>query len=104
MVRLDHPKITWHQFRDKYLELGGDGIYAAWKLTYMEPFFQNWNFLGREKLIRQYGNYSYEEGLCPVAEKLQPKLLQFKTNYWNVDRVGQQMEVLKKTIAFFDKV
>lgn len=103
VVKLDHPGITWREFRDKYLEFGGDGIYAAWKLTYLEPFFKTWNFLGREKFIRAFGDYSYEKGLCPVAEKLQPKLLQFKTNYWDASRVEQQMDALRHTIEYFSK-
>ena len=103
VVRLDHPNITWREFRDKYLEFGGDGIYAAWKLTYLEPFFKNWSFLGREKFIRDYGDYSYEEGICPVAEKLQPRLLQFKTNYWNAEVIEKKMDALKKTIDYFNK-
>ena len=62
--------ISWHAFRDRFRELGGDGIYAAWQLTYLEPAFRN----------------QYEPGLCPVAESLQPFLLQFKTNYWEFDQ------------------
>ncbi len=103
VVKLTHPNVAWREFRDKYLEFGGDGIYAAWKLTYLEPFFETWSFLGREKFIRDYGAYSYEKGLCPVAEDLQPRLLQFKTNYWDPARVEKQLNALQKTIAFFNK-
>jgi len=98
-VKLENNDITWHQFRDKYIELGGDGIYAAWKLTYLEPMFQNLNLLGREKNLTRN---NYQKGLCPVAENLQPKLLQFKTNYWNHEDAIKQAEVLKKTIEFFN--
>src|SRR5262249_44598043 len=33
--------INWRDFRNKYIELGGDGIYGAWKLTYLEPVFRS---------------------------------------------------------------
>ena len=35
---------TWYDFRAKYRELGGDGIYAAWQLTYLEPAFRGRRF------------------------------------------------------------
>jgi perosamine synthetase len=101
VVRLDRDDISWYQFRDKYLELGGDGIYAAWMLSYLEPVFRNRNFLGREKLIEQFGEYRYEEGLCPTAEVIQPRLLQFKTNYWDLDVAEKKAKALRDTIAYF---
>jgi len=48
---LDTSKVGWHEFRDRFLENGGDGVYAAWKLTYLEPMFQSLNLLGRERFI-----------------------------------------------------
>ena len=30
---------SWEAFRKKYMELGGDAMYGAWQLTYMEPGF-----------------------------------------------------------------
>lgn len=105
-VRLMHPDISWTDFRKKFMELGGDGIYATWKLTYMEPMFQNMNFSGKEKVIAATYKgklQEYKPGLCPVAEKLQPQILAFKTNYWDWDRAKKQAEILKKTIAFYDK-
>ena len=100
-ARIVHPKASWYDFRRKFMELGGDGIYAAWKLSYLEPAFRNKSFLGREKLME---GYTYEEGLCPVAELLQPQLLQFKTNYWDTAEAEAQAEILKKTIRYFDGI
>lgn len=101
VVKLDNPKVSWHEFRNKFQEFGGDGIYAAWKLTYLEPMFEEKNFLGREKYISKENLESYKQGLCPVAEDLQKKLLQFKTNYWNFDDAVKQSEILKKTVDYF---
>ena len=102
VVRLDIEKVDWYTFRNKFIELGGHGVYAAWRLSYMESVFKEKNFLNREKLS-QYNSYTYEKGLCPVAEKLQPCLLQFKTNYWDEEDAVAQAMVLRKTIEYFEK-
>ena len=102
VCKLDTDKVGWHQFRDKFLEFGGDGIYAAWKLTYMEPMFQNLDLLGREKLISKDNITLYSSNTCPVAEKLQGQLLCFKTNYWNIDDAYSQADILKKTLNYFE--
>jgi len=103
---LKHPEVNWYEFREKYLELGGDGIYAAWQLTYLEPVFRNLVFGKRINLLRK-PNYlgeiqSYQKGLCPVAEELQPQILQFKTNYWNLEEGKQKVQALVETIEFFE--
>ena len=99
VFRLVHPRVTWYDFRRRFMELGGDGIYAAWQLTYLEPAFRDRRFLGREKLME---GCRYERGLCPTAETLQPQLLQFKTNYFDTDEAEIQAEILKKTIRSLD--
>ncbi|MBI2030703.1 DegT/DnrJ/EryC1/StrS family aminotransferase [Candidatus Kaiserbacteria bacterium] len=106
--RLIHPDIAWIDFRKKFRELGGDGIYAAWKLSYQEPMFQEAtrNFSGKEKVFEATYKgemQKYEAGLCSVAERIQKQILAFKTNYWDWDRAVKQAEVLKKTIEFYDK-
>jgi perosamine synthetase len=95
------PAVDWHQFRDRFTAAGGDGVYAAWKLTYLEPMFSNLNLLGRDRFISAKNLALYREGLCPVAERLQPRLVQFKTNYWNLGRAHQQAEILHKTLRTF---
>jgi len=106
-VKLENPEISWHRFRDKFKENGGHGVYAAWKLTYFEPMFQNMQLSGREDFLGQPFNkgklQTYSNGLCPIAEYLQPRILQFKTNYWNWDEAEQQAEILKRTIRELDK-
>jgi perosamine synthetase len=101
VARMEHPSISWHQFRDRFIEFGGDGVYAAWKLTYLEPMFQKMELLGREKFISPENKSKYCEGLCPVAERLQKCIVQFKTNYWNLDDAKKQAEILTKTLASF---
>ena len=50
-----------------------------------------------------YKNISYKKGLCPVAERIQPKIMQFKTNYRDLNLAAKKAQVLKKTIKFFKK-
>ncbi len=82
---------SWDQFFDKFVELDGDWFYGAWGLTYLEPVFQD-GTLGRK----------YEPGLCPVAERIQPRLMQFKTNYGDQETIDRQAEALARTIRHFD--
>lgn len=96
-----HPTVTWHALRDAFLRIGGDGIYSAWKLTYLEPMFEKLTLLGREKFISSENIEKYKRGLCPVAEYLQPRLMQFKTNYWDLSQAYFQAEALHKTLRQF---
>jgi perosamine synthetase len=95
VLQSDRPETKWYRFRDQFLENGGNGFYAAWKLTYEEPFFQK--DVGKRTDIWQ----SYQKGLCPVAEFLQPRLLQLKTNYWNTDEARRNAKILQQTIQGF---
>lgn len=79
----------WQNFYDKFVEFGGEGFYGAWKLTYQEPLFKSGD----------YGDY--DDGLCPVAERIQPYLMQFKTNYSDIEQINFQAEALDKTIRTF---
>ena len=101
-VQLDTDRISWHTFRNTFRKNGGDGVYSAWKLTYMEPMFQRKMMEGRDIFFNmpfQNVDFSkYAEGLCPVAEKLQKRMLQFKTNYWDWEKAEEQSEILEKTI------
>ena len=101
-LELNTDKVSWRDFRDRFKELGGDGIYGAWMLGYLEPMYRTQSFMGRERIIARYGDYKYERGLCPTAERIQPRLLQFKTNYWDQSKAEKQAEVLCKTIRSFE--
>ncbi len=103
---LDTAPASWTEFRSKFRELGGDGIYATWKITYLEPMFKNMDLAGKEEVIKATYKgklQDWKPGLCPVAEKVQQQILAFKTNYWEWDRAERQAEILRQTIAFFDK-
>jgi perosamine synthetase len=63
--------------------------------------FENLSLLGREKFLSTERIESYRLGLCPVAENLQKRLMQFKTNYWELERAEEQAEILRKTLKNF---
>ncbi len=104
-VKIMDERISWNEFRNVFVANGGDGIYGAWKLTYLEPMFRNLTLAGREVFLRKNDSAEnpYKQGICPVAEKLQPRLLQFKTNYWNWQQAEQQADILEKTIKVINK-
>ena len=85
----ERGEFNWYDFRNKFKELGGDGVYAAWQLTYLEPVF-------RKMRLHPNQRQDFERGLCPVAESLQPRLFQFKTNYFDMKRAKAQADVLSE--------
>ena len=95
---LKRDDVTWLEFRNKFASNGGDGVYGAWKLTYLEPMFKNLALLNREKFINQNILNEYTQGLCKNAEWLQQRLFQFKTNYWKISDAKRQAEILFKTL------
>ncbi len=91
--------VSWQDFRKTYIEMGGDGIYGAWSVPYLEPMVATRQFVKRCPWV--YKNLKYAEGICPVAEAIQPKIMQFKTNYRAKELAELKAEVLLKTIRKF---
>ena len=97
--------VSWYEFRKKFMEYGGDGIYAAWALVYNEPIM---------KMIHKEGKYfsdlpataihhkGFLRGVhCPNAEKIQPQIMQFTTNQGIERDIDLQIDALKKSIKFY---
>ena len=93
--------VSWQDFRKKYIRLGGDGFYGAWSIPYLEPVMEQRKFVKRCPAI--YDRITYEKGLCPVAESVQPKIMQFKTNYRDLNLAAEKVKALKNTIEFFNR-
>jgi len=98
----DQAGCSWEEFRQQFYRLGGDFLYGAWQLTYNEPVFRERQFLGGFFPVDSdlyKGTYrDYGPGLCPVAESIQPKLMQFKANYMDIEQGQHQASILRKTI------
>jgi perosamine synthetase len=93
--------VSWQDFRKAYIEAGGDGIYGAWSVPYLEPMIENRQFVKR--LPDVYKDVHYEKGLCPVAENLQKKIMQFKTNYRDLELAKQKAKALENLIKRYKK-
>jgi perosamine synthetase len=78
--------VSWSDFRKKYMEFGGDGIYAASKLMYQEPIFRD---------------LKIGVGRTPIAEQLQTQLMNFTTNQSCIEEIEKQSNALLKTRDFF---
>lgn len=79
----------WEKFHQKHIENGGDDFYAAMILTYQEP------------IMKKLGYFEKYNGKCPVAERIQPKMMQFKTNYRTLDEAEKHIKKLKYSIENF---
>jgi perosamine synthetase len=71
---------------DAAVKNGGERPFPAWKLTYQEPAFEHLArqrepiYLEEHIIGRFVVGYLEHNHPCPVAESLQPRLLQFQTN------------------------
>jgi perosamine synthetase len=96
---LENNKVSWEDFRLKFIENGGDGFYAAWTLCYQEDSIED-----VKNLLKSIGlkdRFKTDQGICPNAEIVQKKIMQFTTNQKNEEEMKIQAEALKKTIHFF---
>jgi len=75
----------WFKLYDEVKENGGDGFYGGLSIPYQEPVMSN---------------YSYVKGECPNAEIVQPKMMQFKCNYRNLDEANSKIDILKNILSY----
>jgi perosamine synthetase len=104
-MRLDRDEISWSEFRRQFVALGGDGFYGAYLPVYREPVFAS---LSREvaETPERYPQWAgrmpdYREVTCPVWDRMQPRIMQLKTNYFDYDSAARQAQVLAATIEHF---
>jgi perosamine synthetase len=98
-MKFQHPDISWEEFRQKYVENGGDGIYAAWALCYNEdsiPDIQN-----RLEKMGLGGRFNSSPGQCENAEVVQKQLMHLTTNQKDKNEMMIQAQALSKTIQYF---
>lgn len=100
VVKINRKDIGWHDFKARFNEFGGDGPFGCWKITYQEDLFTQHAYKKLNPSL--YDGIEYSDGLCPVAELLQPNLLQFPTNQGSSAEIQKQCEALDKTIQSFN--
>ena len=99
-ARYENKEVSWQKFRHKFNELGGDGIYASWSLLYQETLVSSG--IWKKRCPPLYNDINFPKtGLCPVAERTQPKIMQFVNNYGSLDEARPQIKALEKTIKFY---
>ena len=86
----EETNTTWDEFKNTFKKNGGDSFYGAWSLSYLEPALEGKEF--------KESNIIFKKGLCKVAEKIQPNLIQLKTNYKSIEMMESQVNALRKTI------
>lgn len=105
-VRIARDDVDWAAFRQKFVELGGDGFYGAYLPVYREPVFGNLSEAVKARPER-YPHFAgllpdYREVCCPVWEAIQPRVIQLKTNYFELPTAERQADALARTIRSFD--
>ncbi len=95
-----YTNVSWKEFYHRYLKNGGDGFYGALSLQYQEPVMKEKQWLGTylPDCDVYTGQFEYHDGLCPVAEEIQPTVMQFKTNYRNLNIARKKTDILRQTI------
>jgi perosamine synthetase len=104
--RITRDDIDWPRFLATFIELGGDGFYGAYQPAHLEPVFANLN-RAVDADGGRYPHYAgrlprYERGTCPVWERIQPRVIMLKTNYFDSAEADRQADILAETIARFD--
>lgn len=80
--------VKWKEFYNRYREMGGDGFYSCVVTPYLEPALRG----------KEFGGLRMDPGLCPQAEGLQRRIMQFKTNYRNLGEAREKADILKRLI------
>ena len=71
--------------------MGGDGFYAGCYPIYKEPSILN--YFKRKK---------YKQVFCKNAEMVQQQIIQFKTNYRNLEDAKKNANILSKLIIKYN--
>jgi perosamine synthetase len=95
----DKYSVSWKEFWRKYKEMGGDGFYGGLSVVYQEPVMSSNVY--KERILHNENLDINYDGSCHVAEQIQPRMMQFKTNYRDLNIAKQQSNILKDTIKYF---
>ena len=85
-------KYTWKDIYKKYKEKGGDGFYGACAPIYKEPSIK--------KYLKKK---NYPKIKLNNVEKIQKQIMQFKTNYRDLNLAKKKANILKKLISEIDE-
>lgn len=80
--------ISWVEVYNAVKAKGGDGFYGVVSIPYLEPALKG----------MQFGDYILQDGLCPIAESLQKRVMCFKTNYREINEAKDKLKILENTL------
>ena len=104
-ARIMRDDMDWAQFRQKFVELGGDGFYGAYLPLHREPVFASL-YEQVQANPERYPHWAgrmpdYRKVICPVWEKIQPRIIQLKTNYWDRADIQREVDIFADTLKYF---
>lgn len=86
----DLAGLSWTEFYTRYRDRGGDGFYGNCLNPFAEPVFDS------NSNLRMISHVAKQT--CPVASRLQPLIMAFKTNYRDADTMATQATILADVI------
>jgi dTDP-4-amino-4,6-dideoxygalactose transaminase len=102
---VNNKKIKWKEIYNIYKSKTGHGFYGACVCPHLEPaiklHMQKVNCYNCRKTTR--GCFCTKKNFLPVAEKIQKQIMQFKTNYRNLNEAKHNAVILKKILNNLEK-
>ena len=99
----DLLSVSWADFRRQYFDATGEGIYSAWQVPYLEPVMRSGAFKRRvSPSICKFQYPDYRPGMCPIAESVQRRIMQFKTNYRDEFIAEKKAEALHSLLKRYE--
>ena len=97
---IDDNKKKWKDIYNLYKSKTGHGFYGACVCPHLEPaiktHMRKTGCFNCRKIST--GCFCTKKGFLPVAEKIQKQILQFKTNYRNLNEAKNNSKILKKLL------
>jgi len=81
----------WQEFRKRFIAAGGHPFYGAWSCPFDEPAFAG--------IIESRIGDRPHPANCPVAERIQPQIMQFKTSWLDIEDAKKQAEILRSVLG-----
>lgn len=85
--------VSWKEFYNRYIDMGGDGFYSIVAIPYTEPALVG----------KTFGTTKFISGLCPVSEDLQRRVMCFKTNYRDLNEAQNKINILVELLELLQK-
>ena len=101
---VDNRKVKWKQLYNIYKSKTGDGFYGACVCPHLEPSIKSHlNKVGCKKCSWKKNKcFCTKIGYLPIAEKIQKQIIQFKTNYRDLNVAKKNSKILKTILNQID--